>query len=51
VSRWVRAGCFPHAYRLGREQGSYRIPERDLEGFCPSLQGGSGRDPEKSPAL
>ena len=44
VGRWVRAGCFPNAYRCG-EQGGYRIPERDLEGFCPPFQGGGGREP------
>lgn len=44
VGRWVRAGYFSHAYRLDGEQGGYRIPERDLEGFCPLSQGRGGRE-------
>jgi hypothetical protein len=35
VTRWIRAGCFPHAYRLGDRQKTYRIPEADLAGFRP----------------
>lgn len=45
VGRWVRAGCFPNAYRLGGKHGDHRIPERDLAGFCPPLQGGGVREP------
>jgi DNA-binding CsgD family transcriptional regulator len=30
VRRWIRAGRFPHAYRVQGQQGDYRIPERDL---------------------
>jgi len=30
VRRWIRAGRFPHAYRVQGQRGDYRIPERDL---------------------
>jgi hypothetical protein len=35
VTRWLRAGVFPNAYRLEGEEGDYRIPGRDLVGFEP----------------
>jgi len=30
VTRWIRQGRFPHAYRIGGQRGDYRIPEEDL---------------------
>jgi transcriptional regulator with XRE-family HTH domain len=30
VTRWIRAGQFPHASRTGGRRGDYRIPEGDL---------------------
>jgi excisionase family DNA binding protein len=30
VTRWIRAGRFPHACRTGGRRGDYRIPEGDL---------------------
>jgi hypothetical protein len=35
VTRWVREGLFPNAYRLEGEEGDYRIPEEDLAEFEP----------------
>lgn len=35
VTRWIRAGRFPHTYRVDGRQGAYRIPEADLAGFRP----------------
>jgi hypothetical protein len=35
VTRWLRAGLFPNAYRLQGEAGDYRIPAEDLVGFEP----------------
>jgi excisionase family DNA binding protein len=33
VARWIRAGRFPHARRIGDGRGEYCIPEADLVGF------------------
>jgi transcriptional regulator with XRE-family HTH domain len=30
VTRWIRAGWFPHACRAAGRRGDYRIPEEDL---------------------
>jgi len=39
VTRWIRAGRFPNAYRLDGRRGDYRIPESDLAGFQAGVGG------------